>query len=89
MGYSNHWLDWLSNKESHYTVYDLGSITIHMDRGSFLGNKEIYIDGQKIPNPPCEFNNTSIINNKVYVNGYEYRDGEWKKTLAAWWHKYF
>ena len=50
---------------------------------------EVYVNGQKIPNPPCELNNTTIINNKVYVNGYEYKNGTWKKTLAAWWHKYF
>ena len=57
--------------------------------GAIIINNEIYINGQKIPNPPCELNNTTIINNKVYVNGYEYKNGTWKKTLAAWWHKYF
>lgn len=93
MGYSSPWLDWLSNntnKEFKYTVYELGSITIHVGRGAFLENNEmIYIDGQLIPNPPCEFNNLRIINRKVYVDGYEYKDGIWKKTLAAWWYKYF
>ena len=60
--------------------------------GTIIINNEIYIDGQKIPNPPyplCGLNNTTIINNKVYVNGYEYKHGKWKKTLAAWWHNHF
>ena len=60
--------------------------------GTIIINNEIYIDGQKIPNPPyplCGLNNTTIIDNKIYVNGYEYKNGTWKKTLAALWHKYF
>lgn len=77
------------NKKCNYTVIDLGTIVIPMDQGTVVANNEIYICGQKIPNPPCEINNTTIINDRVYVNGYEYKNGVWKKTLAAWWHKYF
>ena len=25
----------------------------------------------------------------IYVNGYEYKNGEWKRTLAALWHLWF
>ena len=41
--------------------------------------------------PPCpgKGHNSTIINNKVYLNGYELVDGKWKKTLRALWHKWF
>lgn len=51
----------------------------------------IVIDGVELP--PCpsksKWTNSTIINNKVYVNGYEYKDGEWKRTLKALWHLIF
>lgn len=60
-----------------------------MTQSTIVINNEIYVGGQKIPMPPHGFNNITIINNKVYVDGYEYKNGKWKKTLVAWWHKYF
>lgn len=60
-----------------------------MNKGTIIDNNEIHVGGQKIPMPPYGFNNITIINNRVYVNGYEYKNGTWKKTLAALWHKYF
>lgn len=58
---------------------------------SVIIGKEIWINGVKIPAPPCKSNSTNIttINDKVYVNGYEYKNGEWKRTLAAIWHWLF
>lgn len=78
-----------SDSKKYYTVIDLDTITIPMDQGTIVANNEIYVCGKKIPNPPCNINNTIIINDRVYVNGYEFKNGKWKKTFAAWWHKYF
>lgn len=33
--------------------------------------------------------NSTVIDNKVYINGYELVNGKWKKTLRAIFHKYF
>ncbi len=77
------------NNKYDYIQIDLGTIVIPMNHGTVVANNEIYVGGQKIPNPPGGLNNTTIINNKVYVNGYEYKNGKWKKTLVAWWHKWF
>ena len=46
-----------------------------LNTGTITTNDEIYIGGQKIPSPPCKLNNITIIDNKVYVNGYEYKNG--------------
>lgn len=37
------------------------------------------------------YNCSSIVSNKVYINGYEYKEktNEWKKTLKALYHLYF
>lgn len=55
-----------------------------------IGN-EIYINGEKLPPLPYKFKLTSIttINDKVYVNGYEYKNGQWRRTLAALWYYLF
>jgi hypothetical protein len=34
-------------------------------------------------------NNSTIINDKIYIDGFELVDGEWKRTLKALWYKIF
>lgn len=53
-----------------------------------VGN-EVIINGVKMPPCPVKGHNSTIINNKVYLNGYELVNGKWKKTLRALWHKWF
>ena len=53
-----------------------------------IGN-EVTINGVKTPPCPVKGHNSTIINNKVYLNGYELVNGQWKKTLRALWHKWF
>jgi hypothetical protein len=52
-------------------------------------NGKMVVGGKEIPKPPVEMNNVTMINDKVFVGGYEYKDGEWKRTLRALLHKYF
>jgi hypothetical protein len=33
--------------------------------------------------------NTTVIDGKVYINGYEFRNGKWKITLKSIWHLIF
>lgn len=63
-----------------------------------LGDKNIiYINGKRLPSLPNQSankritvtNNTTIIGNRVFVNGYEYKNGTWKRTLRALWHSLF
>lgn len=53
-----------------------------------VGN-EVIINGVRMPPCPVKGHNSTIINNKVYLNGYELVNGKWKKTLRALWHKWF
>lgn len=34
-------------------------------------------------------NSQTVIGNKVYVNGYEYTNGKWKRSLVAIFHMIF
>lgn len=54
-------------------------------------NGEVFINGKELPPCPSKSNRTSstIVGNKIYMNGYEFKDGVWKKTLAALLHNLF
>lgn len=58
---------------------------------TIITGERIIINGIELPPLPngAGFTNCTVINNKVYVNGYEFRNGKWKKTFMAWWHKMF
>jgi len=52
-------------------------------------NGKLILNGKEILKPPVEMNNVTMINGSVFVGGYEYIGGEWKRTLRALFHKYF
>ena len=52
------------------------------------GNK-VTINGVELPPVPSKGYNSTVIDGKVYIDGYEYKNGEWKRTLAALWHLLF
>ena len=55
---------------------------------TIVGNK-VTINGYTLPPAPCEGKNSTIVNDKVYLDGYEWKNGYWKKTLRGLWHKWF
>lgn len=56
----------------------------------WLRETEIVINGVKYPLPKkCKGNTITQINDKIYVNGYEFKDGKFKRTLKALWHYLF
>lgn len=50
----------------------------------------IVVNGVTIPNPPkLKAKSVTIVDNRLFVGGYEYINGKWKRTLRALWHKWF
>lgn len=49
----------------------------------------VKINGEKLPPCPAKFHNVTVINRKVYIGGYEFKNGKWKRTLKALWHNLF
>lgn len=59
------------------------------NNGVMVLNKDVRIDGKKLPPCPAKHNSTTIINRKVYIGGYEWKNGKWKRTWRALWHLMF
>lgn len=57
--------------------------------GSCIINGTVVANGVELPPSPTGCHNATVINNKVYIDGYEFKNGKWKKTLRAWWHLWF
>ena len=53
-----------------------------------IGNR-VWINGEEFPPCPSNGHNTTQINGKVYIDGYEYKKGKWRKTFKALWHLWF
>lgn len=53
--------------------------------------REVYIDCKKLPICPSNSKRSSfnIIGDKIYMNGYEFNNGAWKRTLAALFYNLF
>lgn len=62
---------------------------ITQNSGVVIIGNEVTVNGVKMPPCPAKGYNSTIINDKVYLNGYELVDGKWKKTLRSLWHKWF
>lgn len=71
------------------------NVTIQGGGNCIIGsvNGVIYINGEEVPPPPKRskglFSNTIIIGSKIFTDGYEWKDGQWKRTLRALWHLIF
>lgn len=53
-----------------------------------VGNKVI-INGVELPPVPSKGYSSTVIDGKVYIDGYEFKNGKWKRTLGALWHLWF
>lgn len=62
---------------------------ISSNSGVVVINNKVIIDGVEMPPCPAKGHNSTIIGNKVYLNGYELVNGEWKITPKALWYKWF
>ena len=50
----------------------------------------IVVNGVTIQNPPkFKANSVTIVDSRLFVDGYEYINGKWKRTLKALWYKLF
>lgn len=57
---------------------------------NIIGNK-VFVNGSPLPPIPGAKSSVSLsqVGNRLYANGYEYRNGRWKRTLRAILHALF
>ena len=67
--------------ETNYNIQFNDDYIVH-------GNRVI-INGVELPPVPSSGNNSTVINGKVYIDGYEFKRGKWRRTLSALWHLWF
>ena len=84
------WLMWLMMKNTlgDELMYNSNSVR-NNENVIIVGNKGVFINGKEYPLPDGKSTNSTIIDNHVFANGYELKNGKWKKTLRAIFHKYF
>lgn len=62
------------------------------NNGLIICHNTIRYNGELLPNPPHfkeNSHNVTMVNNHLYVNGYEWKDGKWKRTFATLWYLIF
>ena len=64
-------------------------MSIVIQNGVYVCNGKVIINGIKLPPPPTNCNNITTIDGKVYIDGYEFKNGKWRKSMRAWWHLWF
>ena len=62
---------------------------IQISNGTVVTDDRVIINGVELPPCPAKGCCTTIINNKVYIGGYEFVNGKWKRTLRGLWHLWF
>lgn len=56
---------------------------------TIVQGNQVWIDGVVLPPAPCKGHNSTVIDGKVYLDGYEFKKGKWRRTLKALWHLWF
>lgn len=61
---------------------------INYSKGVVTIGKRVWINGEELPEVPSKKQgyNQTVINNKIYIDGYEWKNGKWKRTLKALWY---
>ena len=62
---------------------------IQISDNCIVRGNHVIINGVELPPVPSKGYNSTVVNGKVYIDGYEFKNGKWKRTLIALWHLWF
>ena len=62
--------------------------SIIQNNNIYINGQDIYLGNKKLPRLPYKSSGLQIttINNRIYVNGYEWYGCRWKVTFRAMWY---
>lgn len=77
------WDDMIQEAEDF--IFNANHNDFHTQNLVIQKNNEIYVNGEKLPHIPKLFGCSCVINrgSRLYINGREKKNGEWKLTLRA------
>lgn len=77
------WDDMMQDAEDY--MFNVNHNDFHTKNLVIQKNNEIYVNGEKLPHIPKLFGCSCVINrgSRLYINGREKINGEWKLTLRA------
>jgi hypothetical protein len=77
------WDDMMQDAEDY--MFNVNHNDFHTQNLVIQKNNEIYVNGEKLPHIPKLFGWSCVINrgSRLYINGREKINGEWKLTLRA------
>lgn len=77
------WDDMIQDAEDY--MFNVSHNDFHTQNLVIQKNNEIYVNGEKLPHIPKLFGCSCVINSgsRLYINGREKKNGEWKLTLRA------
>ena len=52
----------------------------------YVDGRNVLLNGKPLPNLPRPAKSITQIDGKVFIDGYEYRRGKWRRTLKALWY---
>lgn len=67
----------------------MNNVTI--SNGVILEDNRVTLGGKVLPPLPKKYSSVSLthINGEIFINGYEWKNNQWKRTLRALWHWFF
>lgn len=75
----------------HFKAREETVFNIQTGNGIAIIGNRVWIDGVELPPVPSKrkYYSSAQIDGKVYINGYEFKKGKWRRTLTALWHMWF
>ena len=62
----------------------------YINNGSVIVNgRKVYKNGKELPDAPTRGKSVTVINDDVFIDGYEFVRGKWCRTLRAVFHLFF
>lgn len=66
-------------------------MNIQQNNNSIIIGNRVWINGEELPPVPTKRKShcSTQIDDKIYIDGYEFKNGKWRRTLKALWYLLF